>query len=483
MTRTLAVAILLFIGVRPLFAESNPCSELMASLAATPRNPAKLAAWAADQTDRSAKLLWKNLSPEGTAPGAVVASPSRQNPDYWYHWVRDASLSFEPVLTFYLSSTSPAHKAENYRRLLDFVRFSRANQYAPTKSGLGEPKFYVDGTPFNDQWGRPQNDSQALRATLFIRFAQGLLNEGKAREVRELLYSPSKESLIKKDLEDVARRWREPCYDLWEEVSGQHFFTLMVQRKSLVDGAALARRLGDAGAAEYYERQAREMVPYLLSHWNPEKGYIEATRHWREGIDYKFSGLDTSVILGAIKGDVGDGLFGVTDARVLATAHRMKQTFQDLYSVNKRGLWGTLIGRYPEDRYDGYETDGSPPGNPWPLLTVGFAELHYKAANAYRDRGEIPVTETSLAFFQSLVPTERGVQPGRTIRRGEPLFDTILERLRHEGDSYFLRAKYHGHRDWAMSEQINRDSGHMQGAPHLTWNYAAELTALFERRQ
>ena len=55
--------------------------------------------------------------------------------------------------------------------------------------------------------------------------------------------------------------------------------------------------------------------------------------------------------------------------------------------------------------------------------------------------------------------------------------------LRHEGDGFFLRAKYHAHDDGSMSEQINRDNGYMQGAPHLTWNYAAELTALFERKK
>lgn len=479
MNQLFALAMIGLIGwTVPVRAELS-CAKVMASLARS-RRADQLNEWAAKQTERSAHFLWKNLNPEGTAAGVVVASPSKVNPDYWYHWVRDASLSYEPVLTFYLSTTHPQHKADGYRRLMDFARFSRANQYAPTISGLGEPKFYVDGTPYSKEWARPQNDGQALRASLFIRFAHGLLSEGK--DIVEL-YARSRESFIKKDLESVARTWRQTCYDLWEEVNGQHFFTLMVQRKALVDGATLARRLGDTGAAEFYEREAAEIVPYLNSHWNPEKGYIEATRYWKGGIDWKYSGLDTAVILGAIKGDTGDGFFGATDDRVLATANRLRQTFQDHYAVNKRGLFGTLVGRYPEDRYDGYATDGSPPGNPWPLLTIAFAELHYKAANTFRDRGEISITNTNLGFFQSLAPTERGIQPGKTIRRGEPLFEHFLAKLRFEGDSYFLRTKYHGHEDWSLDEQINRETGFMQGAAHLTWNYAAELTALFERNR
>ncbi len=470
----------IFAWVTPTWAEET-CAKTMARLSAK-RDSAEISGWAAKQVERSAFFLWKNLSPEGTAPGAVVASPSRSNPDYWYHWVRDASLSYEPVLSFYLSSKAPEHRADSFRRLMDFARFSKGNQNAPTLSGLGEPKFYVDGTPFSQPWGRPQNDSQALRASLFVRFANGLLAEGREGEVRNQLYDRSKRSLIKADLESVAHHWRETCFDLWEEVNGQHFFTLMVQRKALLDGASLARRLGDPEAADFYEQEARAMRPVLESHWSGEKGYLEATKRFSGGLDYKDSGLDTAVLLGALKGDAGDGWMGASDDRVLATAFHLKRSFSGLYPVNHKGLFGTLIGRYPEDRYDGYQTDGNPPGNPWPLLTTAFSEMHYKAANTFRDRGEIRITEMNLAFFRDLAPND-SLSAGTTLRGEDPRFARLLEKLRFEGDSYLMRASYHAHKDWSQSEQINRDTGFMQGAPHLTWNYAAQLTALFERNR
>lgn len=41
--------------------------------------------------------------------------------------------------------------------------------------GLGEPKFHVDESAFNGDWGRPQRDGPALRATALISFGQWLI--------------------------------------------------------------------------------------------------------------------------------------------------------------------------------------------------------------------------------------------------------------------------------------------------------------------
>jgi glucoamylase len=41
--------------------------------------------------------------------------------------------------------------------------------------GLGEPKYYVNGTAFTGPWGRPQKDGPALRATTLIAFAKWLI--------------------------------------------------------------------------------------------------------------------------------------------------------------------------------------------------------------------------------------------------------------------------------------------------------------------
>ncbi|NBX77046.1 MAG: hypothetical protein EBQ92_10865 [Proteobacteria bacterium] len=40
--------------------------------------------WLPQQEQIAAKNLFRNISPAGTVKGVVVASPSRQNPDYWF---------------------------------------------------------------------------------------------------------------------------------------------------------------------------------------------------------------------------------------------------------------------------------------------------------------------------------------------------------------------------------------------------------------
>jgi glucoamylase len=45
-------------------------------------------------------------------------------------------------------------------------------------SGLGEPKFMVNATAFTGDWGRPQRDGPALRATAMISYANYLIVSG-----------------------------------------------------------------------------------------------------------------------------------------------------------------------------------------------------------------------------------------------------------------------------------------------------------------
>ena len=37
-----------------------------------------------------------------TNNGLIVASPSTQNPDYYYHWVRDSALTMKVIVNEYI---------------------------------------------------------------------------------------------------------------------------------------------------------------------------------------------------------------------------------------------------------------------------------------------------------------------------------------------------------------------------------------------
>ena len=170
----------------------------------------------------------------------------------------------------------------------------------------------------------------------------------------------------------------------------------MVQRRALIEGAALATRLGDSECRELVSLAgAGARSPHHQS-LGREPGMITATLDWTGGLGGKSSGLDVAVVLGVLHGaahgaDRGGLFFRPTDERVLATGRRSMPLSSDIYTINARGTidsngqaLGTAIGRYPEDRYAG---DGPlTQGNPWFLATAAYAELYYRAAEAFKKR-------------------------------------------------------------------------------------------------
>ncbi len=443
-------------------------------------------AWINSQTLKSRQSLLLNISPHGTERGVVVASPSRHDPDYYYHWIRDASIVMGVVVRFYEKAQIPQEKEYFSQLIKDFVSFSRKNQLTFNRSGgLGEPKFNVDGSAFQGDWGRPQNDGPALRALTMIRYAKDLLAEGGHDDfIRSSLYDGKfpTDSMIKADLEFVSNHWPEASYDLWEEVKGQHFNTRMVQRKALLDGADLADELGDLGAASWYRIQAKNLEVEIEKHWDSQKEILLETIHLEGGLTNKNSGLDSGVILGSIEGNRGDGFFTPSSDKVLRTALKIRQVFQNIYQINRQVHLAPAIGRYPEDTYDGLT--GGKSGNPWPVTTFGFSELYYCIENEWSKLDFIPVTATHLAFLNQLFQdqTEEVLfQPGQIISSRTKLFSKILIRLRKEGDSFLKRVQFHSPANGSFYEQINRDTGNAQGALDLTWSYAGFLRSIEER--
>jgi len=402
-----------------------------------------LSEWMSNTERTSLSHLYDNISPTNAARGAVIASPSKDNPNYYYHWIRDAAITMDVVVRQYSRATDPSQKEILSSALLDYVRFSRRNQMTENLSGgLGEPKFEADGNTYYGAWGRPQNDGPALRAVTLTKLAFLWLAEGKENLVREYLYEQELPAhrVIKADLEYVSHHWRETDFDLWEEIRGHHFYTRMAQRRALRDGARLAAFLGDRSAADWYSSQATELEHEINRHWDPSRGFITATLDRDGGIDYK-SGLDSCIILAVLHGDAGDGFFSITDPRVQATLQKLEATFQQIYPINHKGYPGIAVGRYPEDRYDGVETGKE--GSPWVLITAAYAEYYYKLA----------------ARTKSL---------------------NAAAKYRAKAEAFMERIKIHGP-DGSFSEQMNRWTGFMQGARHLTWSYGAYLTAYWAR--
>jgi glucoamylase len=309
-------------------------------------DPIDFQKWFSLQQQRSLKALFQNISPEGTAPGSVIASPSRRNPDYYFHWIRDSALTMSVVADFAQKTRFLDSRMKSLQVLNEYAAFSRRNQLTPNRSGsgnpedllgLGEPKFQVDGKSFDGDWARPQSDGPALRALALMKFARILIQQGKESYVREYLYDgqlPSN-TVIKTDLDYVSRFWRAKTFDLWEETPGDHFYTRMVQRKALLEGTRFAEDMKDLESAKWYRGQTQSLTAEIKKHWNPTNGKIYPTLNRVGGLYDKPSALDSAVILGVLHGDTGDGYFGPTDERVLSTAYQLKDTFRRLYVINQ----------------------------------------------------------------------------------------------------------------------------------------------------
>lgn len=437
--------------------------------------------WLNHEEQVALSKVFANISRSDAAPGSVVAAPSRENPNYYFHWIRDASLTMETLATLYQNTDDATLKARLKTTLMQFVDFSRQNQLTPTLTGLGEPKFNVNGSAFNDKWGRPQNDGPALRAIALIRFARQLLAENQVDYVRARLYdgkAPT-QTVIKADLEYVSHQWQAPSYDIWEEVKGDHFFTRFVQRRALIEGASLARQLGDPGAATWYQSQADSIRDDMGRFWDGGRGYIDATLDRVDGLASKVSDLDSAVILGVLEGEMGDGFLDITDDRVMSTFQRLINTFAGLYPINRGHRFpGVAIGRYPEDVYGGSDFSG---GNPWVLITDGFGEAFYRMAEEFGAAGKIAMGPGAMAALAPLVPGMT-MRPGETIGSGDPRFKTLIDAMKREGDQYLLCVRAHENPDGALYEQIQRQSGFMVSAPDLTWSYVSLLRAAFARR-
>lgn len=396
--------------------------------------------------------------------GGVMAAEDQV---YKYHWLRDGAIVIEELISLLERSNkkklakhpkiSSAEQNQLLKKIIANVEFSRQLQIQEGNLGLsGVAKYHSDGRPF-EKWSNPQFDGEALRACSLIRLANDLLDEkpylkkNLADSLRSTLLKKlyvsqlPAESVIKYDLENVARNYEKAGYDLWEETWGLHFFTLMVQRRALKEGARLASRIGDQGAADFYDRHALKVEEILKTRFLADgQDYVPATL---PPPAHKSSNLDTGVVLGFIYGKSGpeDPLFSRLDPLIQRTLERLESEFRKLYPINNNGVMGTAIGRYPEDTYSSAHSAHRGLGNPWVLTTLGFAKIYY-----------------DLAINSSETDRARG--------------------LFSKADEFLARVRYHSYDDGHLSEMFDRNTGYMSSVPELTWNYAILSDTLASRQ-
>lgn len=92
----------------------------------------------------------------GVDSGVVIASPSKNNPDYFYTWTRDSALTLKEVIDTFSNgyNTTLQSEIQNYI-VAQAIQQGVSNPSGSLSdgTGLGEPKFEVDLTEFTGSWG------------------------------------------------------------------------------------------------------------------------------------------------------------------------------------------------------------------------------------------------------------------------------------------------------------------------------------------
>ncbi len=246
--------------------------------------------WIARQWDHAAQMMLNSISPLdiikqrprfgqviAPRPGSVVASPVPAaydpDPDYFFHWYRDGALVmdalhllrselpeadslFQDHVRFSLDLAGLDGRAAppDWRAAVapDFLRFTRASlDGAHGVAIAAETRVNPDGTLDITDWPRPQHDGRALRALMLMRWGA----EGDAA------------TLLRRDLAFVLRHARRPCFDIWEEESGLHAYTLRVSAAALEEGGAWLAAQGEAPEAERCRAEAAAIEILLDDFW------------------------------------------------------------------------------------------------------------------------------------------------------------------------------------------------------------------------
>ncbi|OJD26724.1 hypothetical protein ACJ73_01894 [Blastomyces percursus] len=421
----------------------------------TPHATGSLDAWIAKASPHALQALLANIGADGAkvkgaAAGIVVASPSKKDPDYFYTWTRDASLVFKSLVDTFISGNASLQS-----NIHEFISAQAHLQVISNPSGglstggLGEPKFAVNMSSFNGNWGRPQRDGPALRATAMISYARWLVANGHAETVKTIVWP-----VVQNDLSYVAQFWSSSGFDLWEEVDSMSFFTTAVQHRALVEGARLARDIGHRCPS--CESQSPQILCYMQNYWTGS--YINSNTGGGR------SGKDVNSILASIhtfdpEAACDDLTFQPCSAKSLANHKVVTDAFRSIYPLNSGIPAGSAVavGRYPEDVYFG--------GNPWYLSTFAAAEQLFDALYQWKRLGSISITDISLPFFKDIY----GSAVVGTYQSSSATFMSIISAQAYTPDS------------GSLAEQFSQDDGTPLSAADLTWSYASFLTAIARR--
>jgi glucoamylase len=175
--------------------------------------------------------------------------------------------------------------------------------------------------------------------------------------------------------------------------------------------------------------------------------------------------LDIAVVLGVLHAGRITDSHSVLDPKAQATLTALEELFEARYPINRdrpRG-YAPALGRYAGDRYYG--------GGAWFLATLAAAEFYFKLAAALEGGAKMICVPENARFRQRL-------GTAGTAAEGAELTRLALAR----GDAVMRTVRAYTPEDGALSEQFDQTTSAPSSAKHLSWSYAAFITAAASRQ-
>jgi glucoamylase len=420
--------------------------------------------WLGRQYPHAAAEMLASVSPRGIiktravfgqtispVKGAIVASPVLgaydPDPDYFFHWYRDSAVVIDAMRVLYTDGAflpgllvpiadfarfSLALKDLDGREIIkdpgrrdavapEFRQFLRADDELAAVHGdriAGETRVNPDGTLDIQKWARPQHDGPALRALAILRWMRAASFEASV--------GVDIAALTKADLTYTLQHSLEPSFDIWEEESGLHYYTLCISAAALEEGAVWLEQRAEPAMAKACRAQAKNILAILDGYWLEKEGFYRS-RAPADGSN-PAKALDIAVILAALHAGRARMTHSVHDPRMHATLARLDELFGREYAINRDlpAERRPAMGRYAGDKYFA--------GGAYYFSTLAAAEFCYRAG---------------------------------LLARGDGYLRTVQTYTPQNGD---------------LSEQFDQNSGRQTSAPRLAWSYAAFITCVAARR-
>lgn len=366
------------------------------------------------------KIIQRILENTNTSSnvGTIIASPSNE-PNYKYHWIRDSALVMRTIVSIYKNN-----KDTNYFfYIINYIENEGKLQEQNGITGLGEPKFNINGTPYDKPWGRPQNDGPALRGIVLFELID--LFQYKYQKLINNMILP----IIKKDLEYTINNINNVSFDIWEEKKGWHFYTRLVQLKFLKDSIKYFSNI-EYNNLENLNLKYTQLKKSIHDHIDNNNTIISSFDENGNIIKYD----DAANLLAYCHINYDSEILSEFPIELVENnCNNLVNSFRKKYNNNELNL----IGRYIDDKY--YN------GEIWVLCSLALGQIYvqlYKNRNISKDRSPMHRSKSGTKI--------------NCIETANEILQTILTL-----DENLI-----------LPEQFNPNTNEFISAKKLTWNYS-----------